>query len=201
MLGSCGGVSVALAAIPVLPQHPRCGVEARLHVQLHATPGSAWSEEGWEARQTPLVPPSRRSISYEADCHQYSGGICRPLPPAGWLYLGEACAGAAAVQLYTAFGYAGPGAARAVKDELAALLRAEGTTWRAVVRDAVARTSWREPVPEPVPEPEPVKPGEASVQMLVQEAEELKRLLDSLGERMEKENAEAAVVAAPPTEM
>ena len=99
MLGSCGGVSVALAAIPVLPQHPRCGVEARLHVQLQATPGSAWSEEGWEARQTPLVPPSRRSISYEADCHQYSGGICRPLPPAGWLYLGEACAGAAAVQI------------------------------------------------------------------------------------------------------
>ena len=110
-------------------------------------------------------------------------------------------AGAAAVQLYTAFGYAGPGAARAVKDELAALLRAEGTTWRAVVREAVERASWREPVPEPVPEPEPVKPGEASVQMLVQEAEELKRLLDSLGERMEKENAEAAVVAAPPTEM
>ncbi|KAH7107404.1 Dihydroorotate dehydrogenase-domain-containing protein [Auriculariales sp. MPI-PUGE-AT-0066] len=47
--------------------------------------------------------------------------------------------GASFVQLYTAFAYDGPGAPRRIKDELAALLRAQGTTWEAVVRASVDR--------------------------------------------------------------
>ncbi|KAM5544300.1 hypothetical protein V8D89_001960 [Ganoderma adspersum] len=87
-------------------------------------------------------------------------------------------AGAAAVQLYTAFGYQGPGAARTIKDELVELLRMEGKTWREVVRDAVEQHSFREPPPPAAAEP--------TVDVLLQEAEELKRLLDGLGERIEK---------------
>lgn len=87
-------------------------------------------------------------------------------------------AGASAVQLYTSFGYDGVGAPRRIKDELAALLRAQGTTWAAVVHDAVEETSWREPPP-----PEPVKPEEVTVQQLVAEAEELKRLVDEFSAR------------------
>ena len=95
-------------------------------------------------------------------------------------------AGAAAVQLYTAFGYQGPGAARAIKDELVELLRKEGTTWREVVRGAVEQHSFREPPPPP-----PVV--EPTVEVLHQEAEELKRLLDGLGEKIE----EVGVVESP----
>ncbi len=54
-------------------------------------------------------------------------------------------------------------APRGIKDELAALLRKEGKTWQEVVREYVA-----------------------SVKLLMQEAEELERLLDGLGERIEK---------------
>ncbi|EKM50326.1 uncharacterized protein PHACADRAFT_264935 [Phanerochaete carnosa HHB-10118-sp] len=81
--------------------------------------------------------------------------------------------GCTAVQLYTGFGYDGVGAPRRIKDELAALLKAEGTTWSAVVRKAVEEKSWKEP-----PLPEPVRPEEVTVQQLVAEAEELKKLLD-----------------------
>lgn len=42
-------------------------------------------------------------------------------------------AGASAVQLYTALAYHGPGLPRRIKDELAATLRAQGTTWSQVV--------------------------------------------------------------------
>ena len=104
------------------------------------------------------------------------------------------------MQLYTAFGYRGPGTARAVKDELVALLRAEGRTWGEVVKDAVERSAWREPVVEPTRDTvEGGKgQGEASVKLLVQEAEELKRLLDGLGERMgENVGSEEAVVVSP----
>ncbi|KAH9847605.1 dihydroorotate dehydrogenase [Lenzites betulinus] len=91
-------------------------------------------------------------------------------------------AGAAAVQLYTAFGYGGVGVPRQVKDELAALLRAEGTTWARVVSESVERQSLQE-----AKAPAEEQGGqEVSVRLLVQEAEELKRLLDGLGERMER---------------
>ncbi|KAI1788154.1 Dihydroorotate dehydrogenase-domain-containing protein [Ganoderma leucocontextum] len=90
--------------------------------------------------------------------------------------------GAAAVQLYTAFGYHGPGTARAIKDELAELLRQGGKTWREVVREAVEQHSFREQ-PKQVPAPASAEP---TVEVLQQEAEELKRLIDGFGERMEK---------------
>ena len=81
-------------------------------------------------------------------------------------------AGCTAVQLYTSFGYDGVGAPRRIKDELAALLRAEGTTWAQVVRAAVESTSLQE-----LPAPEPVRPEEVTVAQLVKEAEELKGAL------------------------
>lgn len=96
-------------------------------------------------------------------------------------------AGCTAVQLYTSFGYDGVGAPRRIKDELTALLRAEGTTWAQVVAGAVEATAFKE-----LPPPEPVKPGEVTVQQLVAEAEELKRLLDEFGAR------EVAAEAASP---
>ncbi|KAI0701460.1 dihydroorotate dehydrogenase [Cerioporus squamosus] len=114
-------------------------------------------------------------------------------------------AGAAAVQLYTAFGYHGPGTAREIKDELAALLRKEGRTWQEVVREAVEKTSLREGRTAEAEGSESL--SEASVKLLVQEAEELKRLLDGLGERMEKQvegatlaaGGHVVAVTAPPT--
>ncbi|KAM5544306.1 hypothetical protein V8D89_001966 [Ganoderma adspersum] len=87
-------------------------------------------------------------------------------------------AGAAAVRLYTAFGYRDPGAARAIKDELVELLHKEGKAWREVVRDAVEQHSFRESPPPAAAEP--------TVEVLHQEAEELKRLLDGLWEKFEE---------------
>ncbi|OBZ65257.1 Dihydroorotate dehydrogenase (quinone), mitochondrial [Grifola frondosa] len=87
-------------------------------------------------------------------------------------------AGARAVQLYTAFGYAGAGTPRRIKDELAAALAREGRTWMEVVRAAEDELSWRAP--------EKVEVAEVgTVRQLIEEAEELKRLLDGLGARME----------------
>lgn len=125
----------------------------------------------------------------------------RPLLPASMPLIGcggitsgadaleYARAGCAAVQLYTAFGYDGPGAPRRIKDELAALLRAQGTTWAAVVADAVGQKSWKEPPPPP-----PVRPEEATVEQLVAEAEELKRLLDAYANE-EKRNPSSEEMA------
>ncbi|EJF59337.1 hypothetical protein DICSQDRAFT_89420 [Dichomitus squalens LYAD-421 SS1] len=113
-------------------------------------------------------------------------------------------AGAAAVQLYTAFGYQGPGTARQIKDELTELLRKEGKTWREVVREAVAEHSLREQQPAESHAP---SGGESSVHVLTQEAQKLKQLLDELGQRMEKTleetgvggEAQFVVVTPPPT--
>ena len=89
-------------------------------------------------------------------------------------------AGTSAVQMYTSSRYKGPGAAHEIKDELAALLRKEDRSWKEVVCDVVERSSWCEPPPPPrVP-----APGEASVQLLTQEVEEPKRLLERLCGRM-----------------
>ncbi|TFK88029.1 hypothetical protein K466DRAFT_565030, partial [Polyporus arcularius HHB13444] len=88
--------------------------------------------------------------------------------------------------LYTVFGYHGPGTAREIKDELAALLRREGKTWQEVVRESVEKTSLREGQTAEVEGAGAGSVSEASVKLLVQEAEELKRLLDGLGERIEK---------------
>ncbi|KAI0690219.1 dihydroorotate dehydrogenase [Cytidiella melzeri] len=89
-------------------------------------------------------------------------------------------AGATAVQLYTSFGYDGVGTCRRIKDELAEELRKEGTTWAEVVSRAVAEKSYKQ-----APLSQPVLPGEGSVGQLIQEAEELRKLLDSLGDRLD----------------
>lgn len=117
-------------------------------------------------------------------------------------------AGAAAVQLYTAFGYGGPGTCREIKDELAALLRKEGKTWQEVVRETVEKTSLREDQVQTIGQELAGGLKDASIQLLVQEAQELKRLLDGLGERIEKRteegvtlggDAEVVAVTQPPT--
>ncbi|KAG6327880.1 hypothetical protein ID866_11209 [Astraeus odoratus] len=90
-------------------------------------------------------------------------------------------AGASFVQLYTEFGYDGVGTCRRIKDELSALLKAEGRTWREVVRDSVESLSWKEPLPSP--SESPVHGREATVEKLIEEAEELKSLVDQLGDK------------------
>ncbi|KAI0351925.1 dihydroorotate dehydrogenase [Trametes cingulata] len=139
-----------------------------------------------------LLPPSIPLIG--------CGGIA-----SGADALEYARAGASAVQLYTAFGYGGVGVCRQVKDELAALLRAEGKTWQQVVQQAVAQNSLKEgstgePQSKGQREEGPVGQAaeaarETSIKLLVQEAEELKRLLDGLGERMERKAEEGVSVA------
>jgi len=59
--------------------------------------------------------------------------------------LDYARAGASLIQVYTGFGYDGVGTCRRIKDELEALLRAENTTWKAVVDESVRKLSWTEP--------------------------------------------------------
>ena len=53
-------------------------------------------------------------------------------------------AGASLIQVYTSFGYDGAGTCRRIKDELESLLRAENTTWKAVVDHSVKKLSWTE---------------------------------------------------------
>lgn len=80
------------------------------------------------------------------------------------------------VQIYTSFGYDGVGTCRRIKDELVDELAKEGKTWGQVSKEAIERLSWKEP------------PAETrDVRQLVAEAEELKVLLDKLGEKMESE--------------
>ncbi|EGN95025.1 hypothetical protein SERLA73DRAFT_113756 [Serpula lacrymans var. lacrymans S7.3] len=88
-------------------------------------------------------------------------------------------AGASLVQVYTGFGYDGAGACRRIKDELSRALEAEGKTWGEVVNQAVEDLSLKEP--KPVMQ---VERGEASIKNLIQEAEELKSVLDRLGDRI-----------------
>ncbi|KAI0629103.1 dihydroorotate dehydrogenase [Trametes polyzona] len=104
-------------------------------------------------------------------------------------------AGASAVQLYTSFGYGGVGIPREVKDELTALLRKEGKTWTQVVQESVAQLSLKDAPPAPASQAEEESVREPSVKLLVEEAEELKRLLDGLGERMEKKAEEGVSLA------
>ena len=85
-------------------------------------------------------------------------------------------AGASFVQLYTEFGYDGVGACRRIKDELVSLLRAERKTWHNVVQESVQTLSLQE-------SPQPARGGEATIEKLIKEAEELKSLLDKLGEK------------------
>ncbi|KAF8963456.1 dihydroorotate dehydrogenase [Flammula alnicola] len=90
--------------------------------------------------------------------------------------LDYAKSGASMVQVYTSFGYDGVGACRRIKDELVDELAKEGKSWEQVVHEAVEQLSWKEPIPEKKPEP--------TVQQLISEAEELKTMLDKLGDEM-----------------
>ena len=91
-------------------------------------------------------------------------------------------AGASLVQVYTGFGYDGAGACRRIKDQLVEALDKERKTWKEVVKQSVEELSAK---------PREVKnnvvavvPGEGRVKQLIEEAEELKKLLDRLGENM-----------------
>ncbi|OCH91410.1 hypothetical protein OBBRIDRAFT_792344 [Obba rivulosa] len=102
-----------------------------------------------------------------------------PIIGCGGISTGEdalefARAGASAVQVYTGFGYDGVGACRRIKDELTEALRKEGTTWREVSARAARELGWKGPGEK----------EEVTVGQLVKEAEELKQLVDGLGERI-----------------
>ncbi|KAF9499648.1 hypothetical protein BDN71DRAFT_1441806 [Pleurotus eryngii] len=90
-------------------------------------------------------------------------------------------AGASLVQVYTSFGYDGVGSCRRIKDQLVEELAKEGRTWAQVVQQAVQTLSYKPP-PPPVAS-DITDPKSASVGQLVAEAEELKKLLDQLGEK------------------
>jgi len=98
-------------------------------------------------------------------------------------------AGAAAVQIYTSFGYDGVGACRRIKDELTEALQREGATWADVVRRATSELSLKD-----VDTTQPSK--ESTIGQLTEEANELMRLLDQLGERMTADSEPLPVEAA-----
>jgi dihydroorotate dehydrogenase len=89
-----------------------------------------------------------------------------------------ACAGANAVQLYTAFGYGSVGTARRIKDEIVEELKRQGTTWADVSREATQHLAWKAPTGV-VTEGN----GEDDIAVLIHEAEELKGLLDGVAAR------------------
>lgn len=101
-------------------------------------------------------------------------------------------AGASLIQVYTSFGYDGPGACRRIKDELNDLLVKEGTTWQGVVDVAVNELSWKPTTP-----PVPAKAEEPlNLQALIDEAKELGKLLDQLGEKFG--SGETIGISTPP---
>lgn len=107
-----------------------------------------------------------------------------PLIGCGGIFTGAdaldyAKAGATLVQVYTGFGYDGAGACRRIKDELVDELTKEGLTWEDVVKKAVSDLSLKEGARER----EPNADANPSLGQLIAEAEELRRLLDQLGER------------------
>lgn len=74
------------------------------------------------------------------------------------------------VQVYTSFGYDGVGACRRIKDQLVDELAKEGKTWQQVVDEAIGKLSLKES-------------QEPTVRQLILEAQELKVLLDQLGDK------------------
>lgn len=84
-------------------------------------------------------------------------------------------AGASLVQVYTGFGYGGAGTCRRIKDELVDELAKEGSTWAEIVNKAVSELSLQEHVPDIS------KDTNMSIEQLMAEADELKRLLDQFG--------------------
>ena len=94
-------------------------------------------------------------------------------------------AGASLVQVYTAFGYDGAGACRRIKDQLADELAKEGTTWAEVVNKGVSELSLKGGARLRKAEKELKDDANPSLHQLIAEAEEVKRLLDRLGEKVE----------------
>lgn len=117
------------------------------------------------------------------------GGICT-----GADALEYAKAGASLVQVYTGFGYDGAGACRRIKDQLVDALEKESTTWGEVVKRAVNELSAKPS--EQKGKSVKVTPDEGSVKQLIEEAEELKNLLERLGEKMGDGPVEAAMLSA-----
>ena len=85
------------------------------------------------------------------------------------------------MQAYTIFGYDGVETCRRIKDELVAALEKEGVTWGEVVAKAIAELSLKEEKPARLTMGEAGDVGEGSVAQLIEEAKELKRMLDRLG--------------------
>ncbi|KAF7294473.1 Dihydroorotate dehydrogenase [Mycena kentingensis (nom. inval.)] len=107
-----------------------------------------------------------------------------PLIGCGGIFTGAdaleyARAGASLVQVYTGFGYGGVGACRRIKDELAAALEKEGTTWTEVVNKSVSELSLKKEDQE----------AGRSIKQLIAEAEDLRRMLDQLSDST-KESSE-----------
>ncbi|KAJ6518744.1 hypothetical protein C8R45DRAFT_884836 [Mycena sanguinolenta] len=112
-----------------------------------------------------------------------------PLIGCGGIFTGAdaleyAKAGASLVQVYTGFGYDGAGACRRIKDQLVDELAKEGATWAEVVNKAVSELSLAEGGRLRKAEKE-LTDTSPSIHRLIAEADELKRLLDQLGEKME----------------
>lgn len=95
------------------------------------------------------------------------------------------------MQVYTAFGYDGPGTCRRIKDELREILEMEGTTWKELVKGAAEELSAK-PV-ENAASTAIVKGKEegGSLKMLVDEALAIKKQLEALEERMGEKAKEA----------
>lgn len=102
-----------------------------------------------------------------------------PLIGCGGIFTGAdaieyARAGATMVQIYTGLGYDGAGACRRIKDQIVDTLAKEGKTWEQLVTAAVGELAVK-----------PQTPRESTVKELISEAEELTRLLDQLGTKLE----------------
>ncbi|KDQ50401.1 hypothetical protein JAAARDRAFT_42031 [Jaapia argillacea MUCL 33604] len=90
-------------------------------------------------------------------------------------------AGASFVQMYTSFGYDGVGACRRVKDQLVEELKkeGEGVGWTDVVKRSVTELSERGPV---------------TVKQLIEEGEELKKVLGRFDDKMTKDAGKVGAV-------
>ena len=165
-----------------LPYHPATFAQLHTHAHNEAFISAAAKVEAGGLSGAPLKAASLTAVrTLRARLPSYipligCGGIA-----SGADALEFARAGASFVQVYTSFGYDGAGAPRRIKDELAAQLKAEGTTWSAVVQKAVDGLSLKE------------EQGGSGVGLLIRQAEELKGLLDSLGEKMAREEVESSV--------
>ncbi|KAJ4470450.1 Dihydroorotate dehydrogenase-domain-containing protein [Lentinula aciculospora] len=117
-----------------------------------------------------------------------------PIIGCGGIFSGEdaleyARAGATMVQVYTSFGYDGVGTCRRIKDQIVETLQKEGTTWAEITKKAVNEFSYKEESPK-------VKPGQSTVDQLIEEAEHLNKLLDELGSKMNSGNDHTAAAAS-----